>query len=1548
MLCFGFNSYAQQPSIKLIGDPVSVTGHLIRTTPKLADIDKTTMYGQPLVITRDENGIIGKGKRLEETEERITEEMRERIAREYKEAIKNFKPETPQSPIPAPSVPGTSLGVNFNGQTSPGLQPTDNNMAAGPNHLIQIVNNVSGSQFTIYNKSGVVVGGPTILASLTGRTGSGDPIVLYDQLADRWFMAEFGPSACCSELIMAVSTTSNPTGSWSIYSYTDASFFPDYPKFSVWHNAYYAYTNDFNSAGTSFLGTSVWAFDRAAMLAGNPTAAMVRQRLSLANMIAMGSVGLEGMTTSSQNGLFVVPTSSTQLSIFEVTPNFGASTITVGPLTTLTVNPWNTSGAIAQQVGGTLGSLSPRMMFKVSYRNNGGTESIVTCHTIANGALGQVRWYELRRIAGNWTVFQQGDVPGTDGNSRWMPGISMDGCGNIALMYDVAGTGTPPAHPSIRYTGRNAGDPLNTMTLPEAVIINGATNFGGFRWGDYNTTVQDYSGPGVPANGSFWSTSQYANQLTRIANYSLTGGCAAAPIITAGTATLTAEGCVPNNGVIDPGETVTVNFCALNTGTSNTTNLVGTMQVSGGVTPISGPQNYGVLVFGGPAVCRSFSFSNTSGICGGTITVTIQWQDGATNLGTSSWTFTLGTTVVASSQNFDAVVAPALPAGWVASNPVGGGVLWVTSTAGTPAPPFVSAPNALFIDDPGIITDKQIVTPSFIPGGGARVSFANNYNLESGFDGGVLEISINGGAYQDIITAGGSFVAGGYTGVISSAFGSTIAGRNAWTGSSGGFITTTVNMPPASAGQPCTLKFRMGSDNSVAAVGWRVDDFTVSQPTCCGAVCTITCPANITVNSSPGACGANVSFAATTTGLCGAVTYSPASGSFFPVGTTTVTATAAAGPSCTFTVTVVDNVPPTITCPANITTNNTPGLCSAVVTYPLPTVTDNCGLPGPIALQQTASQTPTAGSVACNAGGFHTNNSYWRQYNLAPLALPGPVQLTNVQFGIELADANGTGTTQPVTIRLYTSSSPFPTGYPGSLTPLNGAGQIVNVPDQTLSVMNVTLASPITVAANARLVVELFTPDGRAPVNNRFFIGSNTSAQTGPSYIQAADCGIATPTDLASIGFPNMHIILNLSGNITGPSPLTQIAGLPSGSIFPVGVTTNTFRATDIAGNTSTCSFTVTVVDNQAPALACPASIVRPTDPNVCTATFTPPAPTFSDNCAVTSLTWVMTGATTGSSAASGINTVPSTAFGLTGTTGQGITTITYTAKDAAGNTTVCSFTVTVNDASIPVISGQPTNQFVCVGSDGAFTVTATAGAGNPLAYQWQTWTGPSGPWVNIAGATSATLLLPAVSFSQNTTDYRCILTGRCSVVTSGFGTLYVNPLPTISLLASRPLALLPGQSLTITTVVNPGGGTYQWFKNGVAMPGVTSATLSNLTVDDIGSYTCRYTDLNGCVRTSSAMVVTGESSCKLWVYENPNRGVFQVRFFNAVNEQVTVNIFNSGGGKVYSKAVTTGLAYSRIDVDISHEAAGTYIVEVINATGKRACNAKEKFVKLY
>jgi hypothetical protein len=310
-----------------------------------------------------------------------------------------------------------------------------------------------------------------------------------------------------------------------------------------------------------------------------------------------------------------------------------------------------------------------------------------------------------------------------------------------------------------------------------------------------------------------------------------------------------------------------------------------------------------------------------------------------------------------------------------------------------------------------------------------------------------------------------------------------------------------------------------------------------------------------------------------------------------------------------------------------------------------------------------------------------------------------------------------------------------------------------------------------------------------------------------------------------------------------------------------------------------------------------------------------------------------MTGATVASSPATGINFVGTRQFNLNGTTGQGVTTVTYTAKDAAGNIRTCSFTVTVNDLVIPNISQQPATKFFCVGTNGVFNVIATSNGG-PLAYQWQEWNGTA--WANIAGATTNTYTVPSVTFADNTRSFRVILTGLCSVVTSQFATLYVNPLPTVSLITSIPPSLLPGQSMTITANASPAGGTYAWYKNGV-LTGHTGSTWTGLTVDDIGTYKVVYTDPNGCVQSTSDLVVSGQASDKLWVYPNPNNGVFQVRFYNQPNETATVSVFDSKGAKVYENATVTTTPYSGISVDLGMTFSdGVYVVVVNNSAGKK------------
>jgi hypothetical protein len=173
---------------------------------------------------------------------------------------------------------------------------------------------------------------------------------------------------------------------------------------------------------------------------------------------------------------------------------------------------------------------------------------------------------------------------------------------------------------------------------------------------------------------------------------------------------------------------------------------------------------------------------------------------------------------------FDSVTPPALPPGWSSTT-------WVTSNSGVPLPPAETLPNAAFVDDPAMISDKQLLSPNLsLSARAVRILFDNNFNFQEGFDGGVLEVSFdNGLTFQDVLAAGGTFLHGAYNGSISTCCGNPLAGRQVWTGNSGEFIETEVSLP-IPTGTNTMLRWRMGSDNSISGEGWRIDSFAVVLP----------------------------------------------------------------------------------------------------------------------------------------------------------------------------------------------------------------------------------------------------------------------------------------------------------------------------------------------------------------------------------------------------------------------------------------------------------------------------------------------------------------------------------------------------------------------------------------------------------------------------------------------------------------------------------------------------------------------------------------------
>jgi hypothetical protein len=227
-------------------------------------------------------------------------------------------------------------------------------------------------------------------------------------------------------------------------------------------------------------------------------------------------------------------------------------------------------------------------------------------------------------------------------------------------------------------------------------------------------------------------------------------------------------------------------------------------------------------------VCRNFSFT-VAAACGDTVKVTLQTQESGGGVLPNNYSFDVGNTLApVFAENFDGVAAPALPAGWSTSTVTGTANLWATSTSSPH-----TAPNKMFTGNPGTISENVLVSPTIaMPSGASKLTFRNFYNLESGFDGGILEIAVGAGSFQDILSASGTFVTGGYIGSISPGSGNPLSGMPAWTGNAGSFITTTINMPPFAASQNVKLRWRMGSDSSNSAPGWSIDSLALSPVQC--------------------------------------------------------------------------------------------------------------------------------------------------------------------------------------------------------------------------------------------------------------------------------------------------------------------------------------------------------------------------------------------------------------------------------------------------------------------------------------------------------------------------------------------------------------------------------------------------------------------------------------------------------------------------------------------------------------------------------------------
>ena len=497
------NSLGQQ------GPSQIITGQLVRVSPKLSDIKIVPLDTKTTPLPNDEKAMEFRMK-----------VNKKRLAIDNPKAISTDKSVQNGIPTQMSNREPKALTQSFNGagavdNTAVGfglLVPPDPAVSVGPNHVVQMINLVH----KVYNKSGTLLTGPLKFSAIASTsTDDGDPITLYDHIADRWILLQFSKLFTNGQesLIFCVSQTGDPTGAYNVYEFKTTGVFPDYPHVGIWNNAYVVTTHNFNTAGTAFVGQGYWAFDRNKMVAGVPTITAIG--FNDATTFGYLPASAEGakLPESTSNPTFVTYDAdefggTDRLQIRTLTPNFvtPASSVLSAAINLPTTAFDARENKVEQQgTATTLDGLGDRMMSRVTYRRFDNYESMVMNYivnvsgvnpTTAGTYQAAPRWYELTRALPTdpWTINQQSTfsptpISGATGINRWMSCPGIDQRGNIALGYSRSSTTN---FPDIYYAERKKIDPLSSLGAEQVFNLSGGsqTDASG-RWGDYSGMTTD-------------------------------------------------------------------------------------------------------------------------------------------------------------------------------------------------------------------------------------------------------------------------------------------------------------------------------------------------------------------------------------------------------------------------------------------------------------------------------------------------------------------------------------------------------------------------------------------------------------------------------------------------------------------------------------------------------------------------------------------------------------------------------------------------------------------------------------------------------------------------------------------------------------------------------------------------------------------------------------------------------------------------------------------------------------------------------------------------
>ena len=542
------------------------------------------------------------------------------------------------------------LGVGYPGFTLTAVPP-DPNLAVGPNHIVQWVNNA----VVVFNKQGSQIQAPVADGTFWGAGstcnqlgGYTDPVVQYDRAADRWVVAEvalplwpglIGQYAQC----FAVSKTSDPTfvsdangnnTSYYTWTYGFGTTVNDYDKIAVWSDGYYVTWNIFQN-GLTFTGPEACAWSRTDMLAGVSAPRFVCFKLSSAYASLLPS-DLDGPTpppAGSPNFFMAIDSGSGALQLWKFHADFvnkSNSTFT-GPTSIPGVAAFTapcpaTQDCIPQPATTQkLDAIGDRLLHRLAYRNFGGHESIVANHTVltAGGNTG-VRWYEVRNPNTTPIIYQQGTFA-PDNDNRWMASIAMDQTGNIGVGYSVSSDTT---YPSIKYTGREVADPQGSLQAETPLATGYGSQTGYNRWGDYSAMRIDPSD-----DCTFWYTQEYQATTdtvawnTRVGSFKFPSCGSVVPVLT----------------------TITVSpaSASVQTGAAQQFSATGFDQFGN---PLSPQPTFTWTVDGGGTINNATGLFTAGATAGGPFTVTVA---------SGSTTGTASVTVTSGSADFSLSVSPA-------------------------------------------------------------------------------------------------------------------------------------------------------------------------------------------------------------------------------------------------------------------------------------------------------------------------------------------------------------------------------------------------------------------------------------------------------------------------------------------------------------------------------------------------------------------------------------------------------------------------------------------------------------------------------------------------------------------------------------------------------------------------------------------------------------------------------------------------------------------------------------------------------------------------